>query len=201
VENVGIQEIYALFMKLRFAGRFMSLRDRFRRAETRTPTGPELEALAAQALAARRGRASIAPPPNAGKATAKVMRPLVPGGAMGLRELQRRWGEIVGPPFAGKTSPEKLAGGVLTLRAPGALAPFLQQQIPLLIERLRLAGANVTAIRLEQRALAAPKANIRPLKRALGPDEEAALAQALDRVDDPGLKSALLRLGRAVKQG
>ncbi len=74
---------------------------------------------------------------------------------MGISELKRRWADIVGPPFADKTAPEKLTGSVLTLRAPGALAPFLQQQIPLLIERLRLAGAKISDIRIEQRALAA----------------------------------------------
>jgi hypothetical protein len=39
------------------------------------------------------------------------------------------------------------------------------------------------------------------LERELTAAEEAALAQALDPVGDPGLKSALMRLGRAVKQG
>ncbi|MGE0595662.1 MAG: DciA family protein [Hyphomonadaceae bacterium] len=159
------------------------------------------EASAAQALDARRGRASKAAAPKAGKAVAALLRPLLPQGGMGLSELKRRWADIVGPSYASKSAPEKLAAGTLTLRAPAAIAPFLQQQVPLLIERLRLAGANVKTIRIEQRSAApAPKSNLRGLKRPLGEAEEAALAQKLDRVTDAGLKSALLRLGRAVKQ-
>jgi hypothetical protein len=189
-------------MKLRFASRFMSLRDRFRLnpgPEAVLPT-QELESRAAQLLASRRGRATIAAAPRAGKAAAALLRPLLPRGSMGLSELKRRWCEIVGPPFADKTAPEKLAAGVLTLRAPGALAPFLQQQIPLLIERLRLAGAQVKDIRIEQRALGQPAPNVRAVKRGLTPIEETALAQSVEGIDDPALKSALLKLGRALKQ-
>ena len=178
----------------------MSLRDRLRgvQAAPRRPSERE----AALSLATQRGRAPIAPAPNAGKAAARVLREHLPKGAgIGLREIQRRWDEIAGPSFAGRTAPEKLAAGVLTLRAPGALAPFLQSQGPLLIERLKLAGAAVKSIRIEQRSTGPAKGpNVRPLKRKLGPEEEAALSRAFENVADPGLKSALMRLGRAVKE-
>lgn len=178
----------------------MSLRDKFRPAP---PKGedPKAEARAAQALGAKRGRMSYAPAPAAGKAVASVLRPLLRDTGLGFNEIKRRWAELAGISFA-RAAPEKLAAGVLTLRAPSALAPFLQQQTPLLIERLRVAGAKIKAIRVEHRAAPAPaKANIRPLKAPLTAAEEAALAQTLDPVADPGLKSALLRLGRAVRQG
>lgn len=177
----------------------MSLRDRFRPSAP-TPPVHDSEARAAQSLAAKRGRRPIAPAPSAGKAVAGVLRPLLRDTGLGLNEMKRRWRDIAGESFARATL-EKLTSGVLTLRAPGALAPFLQQQAPLLVERLRLAGAKVTSIRLEQRAAAPAPANLRPIKRALNPAEEAALAQALDPVGDPGLKSALMRLGRAVRRG
>lgn len=178
----------------------VSLRDRFRPAAT-TPVAQPSEANAAQALAGKRGRATIPPAPRAGKAAAAILKPLLGKGGMGLNELKRRWEDVVGASFA-RATPEKLIGGVLTIQAPGALAPFLQQQTPLLIERLRLAGCTVRSVRIAQRAAAPAKSpNVRPLKRALTPGEDAALAQALDPVSDPGLKSALLRLGRAVKQG
>lgn len=120
---------------------------------------------------------------------------------MGLHELKRRWTEVAGESFS-RAYPEKLAAGVLTLSCPGALAPFLQQQTPLLVERLKVAGAKVKAVRIEQRTAAArPAPNVRSLKKPLTKAEEAALAQALDPVSDAGLKSALLRLGRAVTQG
>ncbi|WP_158766612.1 DUF721 domain-containing protein [Terricaulis silvestris] len=130
-----------------------------------------------------------------------LLKPLLKESGMGLNELKRRWSEVAGDSFA-RATPEKLAGGVLTLKVPGALAPFLQQQTPLLIERLRVAGAKVKSVRIEQRTAALPaKGNVRPLKKPLTPAEEAALAQTLDPVGDPGLRSALMRLGRAVKQG
>jgi hypothetical protein len=176
----------------------MSMRDRFR---PQPAADPKAEARAARDLAAQRGRMSIPPPPRAGKAAAALLKTVLREGGMGFNELKRRWTEVAGDSFA-RATPEKLAGGVLTLSAPGALAPFLQQQGPLLIERLRVAGAKVKSVRIEQRAAGpARAANVAPLKRGLTQAEEAALAQALDPVGDPALKSALLRLGRAVKQG
>jgi hypothetical protein len=178
----------------------MSLRDRFRSALA-PAADPKAETRAAQALAARRGRMTVPPPPPAGKAVAALLKPLMRETGLGFNEMKRRWVEIAGEAFA-RAVPEKFAAGVLTLKVPGALAPFLQQQTPLLIERLKVAGAKVKAVRIEQRTAARPRSgNVAPLKRALTPAEESALAQALDPVADPGLKSALLRLGRAVKQG
>ncbi len=178
----------------------MSLRDRFR-PNTETAPDARAETRAAQALAGKRGRASISPPPAAGKAVTALLRPLLRETGMGLNELRRRWIEVAGDSFA-RATPEKLAGGVLTLRAPSTLAPFLQAQSSLLIDRLKTAGAKVKTIRIEQRSGAATSApNIRALKQPLSQAEEAALAQALDPVGDPGLRSALMRLGRAVAQG
>ncbi len=176
----------------------MSLRERFRPAAS-APPAPS-EAGASHALAAKRGRMRASPPPSAGKALAAVLRPLLRDSGAGLGDLKRRWGEIAGSGFA-RAQPEKLVAGVLTLRAPGSLAPFLQQQTPLLLERLRLAGAKVKSIRIEQRSAAAPAPNLAPPRAELSPAEEAALAQTLDPGLDPRLKSALVRLGSAVRRG
>jgi hypothetical protein len=179
----------------------MSLRERFRPEQPAAET-PADEARAARLLAAKRGRGTIAPPPNAGKAAAAVMRPLLKDTGMGFNEMKRRWAEVAGESFA-RATPEKLAAGVLTLKVPGALAPFLQQQAPLLIERLKIAGAKVKSVRIEQRSaqLAPKSANLRPVSKPLTAAEETALTQALGTVGDPALKKALLRLGRAVRQG
>lgn len=179
----------------------MSLRDRFR-PEPPPAANPVDETRAARALAAKRGRGTIAPPPNAGKAAAAVLRPLLKDTGMGFNELKRRWVEVAGESFS-RCAPEKLSAGVLTLKAPGALAPFLQQQAPLLIERLKVAGAKVKSVRIEQRSAQLPSkgSNLRPLSKPLSAAEEAALADTLGTVEDPGLKKALLRLGRAVRQG
>jgi len=176
----------------------MSLKERFR------PSGapvvdPTAETRASRALAGQRGRASIAPAPKAGKTVTAVLRPLLKETGLGLNELKRRWIELAGESFA-RATPEKLVGGVLTLSVPGALAPFLQQQAPLLIDRLSVAGAKVKSVRIEQRRAVVKPANIEPLKRPLSQAEESALSQAFDPVGDPGLKSALMRLGRAVRQ-
>lgn len=177
------------------------MRDRFQPAAQPRAPQANAEARASQALASVRGRAPVPPAPKAGKAVAALARAILPQAGVGLGEMKRRWAEFVGPSFADKTAPEKFSAGVLTLRTPSALAPFLQQQIPLLIERLKLAGANVRSIKIEQRAVAAkPPANVTPVRRAVTAAEEAALAQALDRVGDAGLRSALMRLGRAMKQ-
>jgi hypothetical protein len=130
------------------------------------------------------------------------LKPLLKDAGLGLNEMKRRWQDIAGESFS-RATPVKLAAGVLTLHVPSALAPFLQQQTPLLVERLKVAGAKVKSIRIDQRApvRAAQLANVRPLQTPLTAAEEAALAQTLDQPCDPGLRSALLRLGRAVKQG
>lgn len=183
----------------------MSLRDRFRAAEDAflAPQAGPSEAEASQVLAAKRGRMSVAPPPNASKAMTALLRPLLKETGLGLNEMKRRWHEIAGEAFA-RATPVKLTGGTLTIHVPSALAPFLQQQTPLLLERIRVAGGKVKAIRVDHRAPAGPArqpANVRPLQKPLNSAEEAGLAQALDPACDPGLRSALLRLGRAVKQG
>ena len=184
----------------------MSLRDRFRAAEDAflapKAAGPT-EAEAAYALASQRGRMSAAPAPSANKSIAALLKPLLKNTGLALNDMKRRWHEIAGDGFA-RATPVKLAGGTLTLHVPSALAPFLQQQAPLLVERLRLAGAKVKTIRMDHRAPPKPAlqpSNVRPLAAPLSAAEEAALAQTLGPVGDPGLKSALLRLGRAVKQG
>lgn len=184
----------------------MSLRDRFRAAEDMIlapkAAGPS-EAEASLKLSASRGRMSVAPPPSANKALAAVLKPLLKNTGLGLAEMKRRWREIAGESFA-RATPVRLAAGTLTIHVPSALAPFLQQQTPLLLERLRTAGAKVKVIRVDHRApsrQASEAPNIRPLQTPLSQAEETALAQTLDPACDPGLRSALLRLGRAVKQG
>jgi len=187
-------------MIFRFANQSVSLRDKFRPAPA-LAADPQAETRASQVLNGQRGRGTWSAAPRAGKAAASVLKPLLPQGGMGLNELKRRWDDIAGDSFA-RATPEKLVAGTLTLRVPGALAPFLQQQIPLLIERLKVAGAKIKAVKIEQRTTQLPRAgNVRRLKQPLTPIEESALSKSLDPVDDPDLKSALMRLGRALKQG
>jgi hypothetical protein len=190
-------------MESRFAYEFMSIEARLRPAPTPPPEPDVRERAAAQALAAQRGKPAYAPAPSASRAIGALLRLLgreQAGGGLGLSELQRRWADLAGAPFAGKIRPEKLAGGVLTVSAPGALAPLLQQQAGLLMERLNMAGARITSVRIEHRARRPADANVKPLSRPLNEAEDAALARGLEGVTDPKLHQALLRLGRAVGQ-
>lgn len=164
---------------------------------------PELEARAAAALEHHRGKAQFKAPPQAGALAAKVLRPILPAGAKSIAEIRRQWTEIVGDKLAQLTYPDKLTKGpdgqVLTLTVAGSAAPFVQHQSPLLVERLRLSGADVVAVTMKQGVVPtrAP-ANIRPLTVPLSAEAEKALKAALDPIDDDRLKAALLRLGRAM---
>jgi hypothetical protein len=172
----------------------MAMFSLLRRREAEACDRPDAEA----ALTAHRGRPAIAAAPTAGKAVRTVVRPLMKGEGVGLSDLRRSWQEIVGEKLAKATYPERLAGGVLTLKVPGALAPFVQHQQGLILDRCRLAGAKVTQVALLQGALPKIDASVRPLDRSLTREEEAAVAASLAAVPSGRLHDALLRLGKAV---
>lgn len=155
----------------------------------------DVEARAQAMLDANRGRPPIKAAPSAGKIAAAILRPLLPARSLSLAELQRAWREIVGESVAKAAFPEKLSAGVLTLKVPSALAPFLQHQAPLVLERCRLAGAAIKSVKIEQGQLPRPAA---PKQPALSAAEEASLADRLKHITDDGLRAALLRLGKAM---
>ncbi len=160
------------------------------------------EARAAALLEALRGRPAIKPTPTAARHAAAILKPLLDKGGMGLGEIKRRWGEIVGERIAKASAPEKLARGVLTVAVAGAAAPFIQHQAPLILERCKLSGAAVTKIAIRQGlAPAAPAPNVRPAPRALSAEEEAAVAASLGGIETSPLKAALARLAKAVARG
>ncbi|MBI1250651.1 MAG: DUF721 domain-containing protein [Alphaproteobacteria bacterium] len=176
----------------------MSLADRLR-PQSAAPEQHEERALLA--LAQMRGRGQRRPPPKAAASAMSIIKPLLKDGGMGLSELKRRWPEIVGESLAKATAPDKLRAGALTIRTPGAMAPFVQHQIPLIIERCALAGAAVKKVTLTQAAPPPPAQPNVGKPRALTLDEEEALARGVDRIEYAGLRRALLRLGRAVQRG
>jgi hypothetical protein len=172
------------------------------------PLDPRLEEAAARALESCRAKPVRKPnPPRAGQLAAKIVRPMVKGGASAgksLGELRRQWADIVGEKDARVTEPDKLAGGkagrVLTVKVAGSAAPFIQHKIPMLLERCNLAGADLKDIKLIQGVVARPAANVRPLRMPLSADEERLLESALAPIGSPRLKAALLRLGRGLGQ-
>jgi hypothetical protein len=159
-------------------------------------------------LASRRTRPVRRPPPTAGRALTRLLKPLEDRFGEGPQALQARWREIVGDVLARHTEPVKLArgrggtAGALEIRVNGPAAALIQHQAPEILERVNLflgAGA-VGKLRIVQgpvRTHAPPPPRPRrqpPLDAA----REAELAEGLAEVPDGGLKGSLLRLGRAV---
>lgn len=167
------------------------------------PPPPPSEERAAALLGALRGRPPIQNLPKAARWTTKIVSPLIARKSVSAEELARLWPEIVGESLARVTAPARLAGGVLTLRAPSAAAPFVQHQAPLILERCRLAGARAETVKIEQGALrpAARRPAAAPAPsaaRAISAAQEKSIAELAAKVEDEGLRAVLTRLGRAV---
>lgn len=117
------------------------------------------------------------------------------------------WPDIVGPVLAAASIPERLVrerqGAEPTLLvkvAPGA-ALELQHLEPLVVERINshFGFRAVARLKLRQAPVArqiVPAARPKPLDPAV----EKSLGESVRAVSDPGLQSALLALGRAVKR-
>ncbi|MGE0044825.1 MAG: DciA family protein [Hyphomonadaceae bacterium] len=179
----------------------MGLSNRFARAAR--PRGEVSAAEEARALAileANRGRPPIRPAPIAARHAAQILKPFLDKAPMGLDELKRRWAEIAGERIAKASAPEKLARGVLTICAPGALAPFIQHQETLILERCRLAGAAVKTLTIRQGSPVAYAPPVRAIQRALAAEDEAAIDASLSAIEAEPLKAALSRLARAVRR-
>ena len=132
------------------------------------------------------------------------MRPILKGDGPGLATLKRRWSEVVGEKLAAGTEPLAVTRSTLTIRAPGAIAPFIQHQAPLILERCALLGAPAKALKIVQGApqQTPPTANVARLSTAPASEESEKAAQAdVANLPDGRLKAALLRLGRAVRAG
>lgn len=138
----------------------------------------------------------------------KVTKPVLEKRGTAFATLIAQWSEIFGPALADVTMPERLSaaapggppGGTLTIRVTSGAAADVQHLAPQLIERMNtfLGFAAVTRLKLVQAPMpqAAPRTG-RPRKR-LSPAAEQAVGKAVAGVDDPALRAALDRLGRAV---
>jgi len=104
------------------------------------------------------------------------------------------WPTIVGG-LSDSSLPEKLAGGVLTVRVSGGAAMALQHAMPQVLERINayVGGAAVERLRLVQAPVA------RRARKPLPPAEPPAdpqIESEVSRVEDPELRRSLSRLGR-----
>lgn len=150
-------------------------------------------------------------------------RPLAaPLGEVSKRALGRRgfaeaglvtdWGAIVGPELAAVCQPERLTfppgkreGGTLRILVSGGVATELQHMEPLVLERInghfgyravaRLVLVHGTATTRER------KSRRRAAARSAGPPDPEArkrIDRGVSSVDDPEIRAALMRLGRAI---
>lgn len=117
-----------------------------------------------------------------------------------------RWPEIVGDELAAMSCPEKLKfppgrgeGGTLQVRVASGFATELQHLEPVVIERINtfFGYAAIGRLALKQGPLPARRERRRRW-RALERAEEKALGERVADTADPGLKAALLELGRRV---
>jgi hypothetical protein len=137
-----------------------------------------------------------------GVAVSKLGAPIVGkrGGGLLVR-LKTRWPAIVGTDWAAVSWPTAVTrDGCLKLRTTAVAALELQHRAPLLIERVNvfLGRPAVTRLILVQGPLplAAAPSNSSPPPLVWG--EVAALDERVSNIADPGLRTALARLGRAV---
>jgi len=139
----------------------------------------------------------------AGASLPRVVGPIVAkhGGGV-LTRLKSDWAAIVGADLAAMCWPEALGrGGTLKLRVSPMKALEIQHRAPLVAERINFYFGRETVVRLAlvQRALPLPPAApARDTVRPLAMGEASALDRQLGGIDDPELRRALDRLGRAV---
>jgi hypothetical protein len=117
-------------------------------------------------------------------------------------DLVTRWAAIAGASLAQRCLPQRLSGkgedgATLTLLADDRAALELQHQTPQLIDKIntyfgRPVVKKIKIIVGDIPQPVVPPPHVRPLTAA----EEATLAEAIDAIADPELRSAFTRLGR-----
>jgi hypothetical protein len=117
-----------------------------------------------------------------------------------------RWGEIVGPRYAGVSAPEsirfpqgKRSHGTLTLVVEGAHAPMMQHVAPVIVERVNRFFGYPAIERVQFRQgmvrVAATSRKAPPSLRPLPPE----MGESLRQVDDPELRNVLEALARGIE--
>src|SRR6202162_540518 len=127
---------------------------------------------------------------------------------LGEAQLLEKWPAVVGEALARETLPVKLSfapgggrkNGVLKLRVTSAAALSVQHREPQILERINgfFGYGAVARLALVQGPVLQKASAARRSARPLTPQETAALADQVSQVSDPGLKSALQRLGAAI---
>jgi hypothetical protein len=125
-------------------------------------------------------------------------------------DLLAAWDDIAGPDYAGRTRPEKIRWprraseddpfrpGTLVIACAPEKALFFQHETGEIIDRVnRFFGFEaISVIRIEQRHIRSEQHA--PARRPLTAEEEKRLGEVTDKIEDPGLRERLERLGRGV---
>ncbi|MBV9524032.1 MAG: DUF721 domain-containing protein [Alphaproteobacteria bacterium] len=142
-----------------------------------------------------------------GAALPRIAAPILGKDGAVTAQLLAEWPAIVGAEIAARCRPMRLTfrrgerrNGTLRLRVVPAAALEIQHGEPLLIERINgfFGYPAVGRLALVQGPAPLPDAPQPPRLRTLAPAEQEALHHRLERVQDPELRAALERLGRAV---
>ncbi len=175
---------------------------------------------AARILREKRTRPQRRPPPAVGQPLARLLKGLDAKHSTGPHVLRARWREIAGETLGRRTEPVRVVrprgpaggGGVLEVRVDGPAAALVQHQAPELIARanLVLGSEAVSKLRIVQgpvraaivaTAVAKAPTNRRRASPPLDAAAEADLTRALEATPEGPLRTALTRLGRAVRKG
>ncbi|MEE2997006.1 MAG: DciA family protein [Pseudomonadota bacterium] len=140
----------------------------------------------------------------------KIAAPALRKRGFAQTKLITNWPAIVGEMLARETLPQKLVfprgnrgDGILHLRVSSGFALELQHIAPQLIERINdFFGYRAVADFRYQQGPIPPQGTSRKVQlRRLADADEAQLERSLIDIADPGLREALLGLGRAVRIG
>lgn len=168
-------------------------------------------------LETRRGKPQYRAAPPAGRAVARVVKPLSKkfGGSSSALRLLPHWPNIIGEKWAKFSKPEKFIGSkdgkTLVISAPGPAGSLIMASARRIIERtnIYMGEGAVKSIKVVQTKMASPvSASAHLAKRAgpsnphiqrgLTPSEEESLQVGLAPVKEEPLKTALCALGRHV---
>ena len=179
-------------------------------------------------LETRRGKPQYRPAPAAGRAVARVVKPLSKkfSGSSSAAHLVPHWPSIIGEKWAKFSRPEKFSGDkngkTLIIGAPGPAATLIMASAGQIIERVNIfmGEGAVTSIRVIQKKMTpsqntgqnnagghAQNKSTRPHynragginpPRGLTPLEEDHLQTSLKHIEEQKLKTALAALGRNV---
>jgi hypothetical protein len=151
--------------------------------------------------------------PPVGARVAQLTRDIFRHRGFTQSHILARWPEIVGADLAEFCAPEQMnfprragegrgpqTGATLIIRVDGPIALEIRHLEPQIIERINgfYGYQAVARLKLIQGPLPARPNRRRPAPRQLAPRERAELAEALQPIAEPGLKTALERLGTRI---